>query len=267
MIFLKTKDEIELIRESCLTVSRTLAHVARFLQPGVTTKELDRIAEEFIQNCGGKPAFKGYQGFPATLCISVNDTVVHGIPGDYRIKDGDLVSVDCGVELNGFFGDSCYTFLVGNATAGKQKLCTVTRRCLELGIEQALEGKRLGCIGHAVQKHAELAGFSVVREMVGHGIGRQLHEDPQVPNYGRTWQGIKLQAGMVLAIEPMINAGSRKIFQSDDGWTVKTIDGKPSAHYEHTVVVGYDTAEVLSDFNLIENEIKKNSNLWQNSLQ
>jgi methionyl aminopeptidase len=267
VIFLKTKEEVELIRNSCLLVSKTLARVAKNIQPGITTMELDQIAEAFIKKNGGYPAFLGYLGFPNSLCISVNDVVVHGIPSETKIQDGDLVSVDCGVEMDGFFGDSCYTFLVGNVSDEKIMLSKNTFDALYMSIERAIEGNFLGAIGNAVQKHAEKAGYSVVREIVGHGIGRNLHEDPEVPNYGRPWKGEKLIAGMVLAIEPMINAGSRKIYQQDDGWTIRTFDGRPSAHFEHTVAVGFEGAEILSTFEFVEKEIKNNRFLWQNSLQ
>jgi methionyl aminopeptidase len=193
--------------------------------------------------------------------------VVHGIPSDYKIQDGDIVSVDCGVLKNGFFGDSCYTFLVGGVSDEKRKLCTVTKECLTLGIDKATAGNRLGILGNAIQVHAEKNGFSVVRELVGHGIGKNLHEDPEVKNYGKPWRGTKLASGMVIAIEPMINAGKRKIIQQPDGWTIKTFDGKPSAHYEHTVVVRKNEAEVLSTYNFIEEEIEKNNFLWQSSLR
>jgi len=267
LIYLKTREEIGLIRNSCLLVSKTLAEIAKVIQPGITTNELDRIAEAFIKKNGGYPAFLGYNGFPKTLCISVNDEIVHGIPSETKICDGDLVSVDCGVRMDGFFGDSCYTFLVGNVSSEKRKLCQVTHDALLKGIEKAIEGKSIGHIGEAVKKHAEAAGYSVVREVVGHGVGRELHEDPDVPNYGKPWKGAKLMTGMVLAIEPMINEGSRKIIQQNNGWTIKTFDGRPSAHYEHTIAVGYDKAEILSTFDFIEKEIENNSFLWQNRLQ
>jgi methionyl aminopeptidase len=267
LIYLKTREEIGLIRNSCLLVSKTLAEIARVIQPGITTIELDRIAEAFIKKNGGYPAFLGYNGFPKTLCISVNDEVVHGIPSKTKIADGDIVSVDCGVKIDGFFGDSCYTFLIGKVSDEKRTLCKVTHESLLKGIENAIEGKSIGHIGEEVQKHAKAAGYSVVREVVGHGVGRELHEDPDVPNYGKPWKGAKLTTGMVLAIEPIINAGSRKIFQQNNGWTIKTFDGRPSAHYEHTIAIGYDRAEILSTFDFIEKEIENNSFLWQNRLQ
>ena len=265
MIYLKTKEEIKLIRESSLLVSKTLALVASKIQPEISTLELDRLAEAFIRNNGGVPAFLGFQGFPGTLCISVNDDVVHGIPSEYKIKDGDIVSVDCGVLKNGFYGDSCYTFQIGDVSEQKKLLCKITKEALTLGIEQAVEGNRLGTIGNAIQKYAETFGFSVVRELTGHGIGRDLHEAPEIRNYGKPWRGDKLLSGMVIAIEPMVNGGNRKIYQLKDGWTVKTIDGKPSAHFEHTVLVGKNKAEVLSTFEIIEEQIEKNTFLWQNS--
>jgi methionyl aminopeptidase len=267
VVFLKTKEEIELIRNSCLLVGKTLARVARNIQPGITTLELDRIAETFIKNDGGYPAFLGYQGFPNSLCISINDVVVHGIPSGTKIQDGDLVSVDCGVKKDGFFGDSCYSFLVGNVSDEKKLLCKTTYDALYKGIGKAIEGNYLGAIGNAIQESVENAGYSIVREIVGHGVGRQLHEDPEVPNYGKPWRGGKLIAGMVLAIEPMINAGSRKIFRQDDGWTIRTFDGSTSAHFEHTIVVGFEEPEILSTFKFVEEEIKNNRFLWQNSLQ
>ncbi|MCG6186966.1 type I methionyl aminopeptidase [Maribellus maritimus] len=266
MIYLKTKEEIKLIRESSLLVSKTLALVASKIRPGVSTLELDRVAETFIRNNDGVPAFKGFEGFPNTLCVSVNDVVVHGIPSDYKIKDGDIVSVDCGVLKNGFYGDSCYTFEIGDVSEQKKLLCKIAKEALTLGIEKAVEGNRLGTLGNVIQNHVEEYGFSVVRELNGHGIGRDLHEEPEVRNYGKPWRGEKLHSGMVIAIEPMVNAGSRKIYQMEDGWTVKTIDGKPAAHFEHTVLVREDKAEVLSTFEIIEEQIEKNNFLWQNSL-
>ena len=266
MIYLKTKEEIKLIRESSLLVSKTLALVASKIQPGITTLELDKMAETFIRHNDGEPAFLGFNGFPNTLCVSVNDVVVHGIPSGYKIKDGDIVSVDCGVLKNGFYGDSCYTFQVGNVSEQKKLLCKIAKEALTLGIEKTVEGNRLGILGNTIQKHVENAGFSVVNELTGHGIGKSLHEEPEVRNYGKPWRGNKLLNGMVIAIEPIINAGSKKIYQIEDGWTVKTIDGKPSAHFEHTVLVGKNKAEVLSTFEIIEEQIGKNSFLWQNSL-
>jgi methionyl aminopeptidase len=249
---IKTDEEVELIRLSSLLVGRTLAEVAKGIQPGVTTLELDAIAESFIRDHGAEPGFKGYGGFPNTLCTSVNDAVVHGIPNHRPLENGDVVSVDCGVLMNGFYGDSAYTFEVGEVSPEIRALLQVTKESLELAIEQAVVGKRIGDIGHAVQHHAESHGYGVVRELVGHGLGRELHEAPEVPNYGRRGNGPKLMDGMVLAIEPMINLGVKDIGQSEDGWTIVTQDGKVSAHFEHDVVVRKGKADVLSSFKDIE---------------
>lgn len=257
MIYYKTNDEIELIRESSLLVAKTLAEVAKVIEPGVTGRQIDKIADEFICDHGGKPAFKGYNGFPNALCISPNDEVVHGIPNDIAFKDGDIISVDCGVLLNDFYGDSAYTFAIGEVDPDVLKLLTVTQECLAKAIEVCVSGKRVGDIGFAVQSHAELHGYGVVRELVGHGLGRSLHEGPEVPNFGRRGNGPKLAEGMVIAIEPMINMGKRQVVYSKDGWTVKTSDGKPSAHFEHTVAVRKHKAEVLSSFAMIEEILKK----------
>lgn len=257
MVIFKTDEEVELLRQSNLLVSATHAAIVSLMKPGVATREIDRRAEEFIRDNGGTPGFKGYQGFPNALCISVNDQVVHGIPSDKLLKDGDIVSVDCGVYKNGFHGDSAYTFAVGEISPEVEKLLRVTKESLLLGIGKAIVGSRLGDIGYAVQSHAESHGFSVVREMVGHGIGRNLHEAPEVPNYGRKGNGMKLKNGLVLAIEPMINAGKRFIVQNDDGWTICTSDGSVSAHFEHSVVVRPGKADILSDFTLIEKELNK----------
>ncbi len=253
MIFVKTAEEIELLRESNQLVGKTLGELAKHIRPGISTLELDRIAEEFICSHGALPGFKGYGGFPNTLCISVNDVVVHGIPSAKCIlKEGDIVSVDCGTLKNGFYGDSAYTFEVGEVSEEVRKLLRVTKESLYKGIEKVMAGMRIGDIGHAVQSWCEASGFSVVREMVGHGVGRDLHEEPQVPNYGRQGQGVKLQEGMVIAIEPMINLGKRYVFQDNDGWTIRTRDKKPAAHFEHTVAVGKKGADILSTFEFIE---------------
>ncbi len=253
MIFVKTAEEIELLRESNQLVGKTLGELAKHIRPGISTLELDRIAEEFICSHGALPGFKGYGGFPNTLCISVNDVVVHGIPSAKCIlKEGDIVSVDCGTLKNGFYGDSAYTFEVGEVSEEVRKLLRVTKESLYKGIEKVMAGMRIGDIGHAVQSWCEASGFSVVREMVGHGVGRDLHEEPQVPNYGRQGQGGKLQEGMVIAIEPMINLGKRYVFQDNDGWTIRTRDKKPAAHFEHTVAVGKKGADILSTFEFIE---------------
>ncbi|MCC6253251.1 MAG: type I methionyl aminopeptidase [Bacteroidia bacterium] len=255
MLYYKTKEEIELIRISSLLVGKTLAQVAKHIKPGVKTIELDKIAEQFILDHDAKPAFKGYGGFPNSLCISVNSEVVHGIPGNYVLKDGDIVSVDCGVVKNQFYGDSAYTFAVGEITTEAKKLLEVTKQSLYKGIENAIAGKRIGDIGAAVQNHAEAAGFSVVRELVGHGVGKSLHESPEVPNYGTRGKGILLQSGIVIAIEPMINMGKKEVIRGKDGWTIKTTDGKLSAHFEHTVLVDKGKADILSSFEEIEKVI------------
>ncbi len=252
MVFLKTEDEIALMRLSNQLVARTLGAVASKIIPGVTTLELDKIAEEFIRDNGGIPGFLNYQGFPNSLCTSVNEQVVHGIPNKKSLLEGDIVSVDCGVLLNGFYGDSAYTFNVGEVSDETQKLLTATLQSLYLGIEKAIVGNRIGDIGNAIQEYTESNGYSVVREMVGHGIGRNLHEAPEVPNYGKKGSGSKLVEGMIIAIEPMINLGTRKIIQENDGWTIRTSDKKVSAHFEHTIVVRKEKAELLSSFDFIE---------------
>ena len=258
---IKTDEEVELIRLSSLLVGRTLAQVAARVEPGATTLALDAVAEEFIRDHGAEPGFKGYGGFPNSLCTSVNEAVVHGIPNDTPLEEGDIVSVDCGVLMNGFYGDSAYTFAVGQVSEEVQRLLDTTKACLNLAIEQAVVGKRIGDIGHACQQHAEGQGYGVVRELVGHGLGRDLHEAPEVPNYGRRGNGPKLMDGMVLAIEPMINLGGREVGQADDGWTIVTRDGKVSAHFEHDVVVRQGKADVLSSFKDIEEVLNsKNKN-------
>lgn len=257
MINLKTDAEIELLRESNQLVSLTLAEIARHIQPGVTTQSLDKIAEEFIRDNGGIPGFLGYNGFPATLCISINDAVVHGIPGSQRLADGDIVSVDCGVIMNGFYGDSAFTFEVGIVADNIKKLLKVTRECLSLGLEKVALGNRIGDISQAVQENAEKNGFSVVREMVGHGLGRHLHEAPEIPNYGKKGQGPILRNGLVICIEPMINMGKRQIFQERDGWTIRTQDRLPSAHFEKAVAVRNGVADVLTTFKFIDEVLAK----------
>ena len=255
MIYYKTEEEIDLIRNSSLLVAKTHAEIAGLIKPGITTLALDKIAEEFIRDNGGVPAFKGYGGFPSTLCMSPNDQVVHGIPNDRVLEDGEILSVDCGVVMNGYFGDSAFTYEVGEVDAETKQLLKVTKESLYKGIEMAVSGNRIGDIGYAVQKHAESFGYGVVRELVGHGVGKNLHESPEVPNYGRRGRGAKLQEGLVIAIEPMINMGTRKIMQHNDGWTITTIDNKPSAHFEHTIVVRKGKAEILSSFEEIEKKI------------
>jgi len=252
MIYLKTDEEIELLRQSNMLVAKTLGEVAKIIKPGVTTLELDRVAEEFIRDNGGIPGFLDYQGFPNTLCTSVNEQVVHGIPNNKPLENGDIVSVDCGVLKNEFYGDSAYTFEVGEVSQEKRDLLLTTKEALYKGIENAVAGKRLGDIGNAVQRHSEGRGYSVVREMVGHGVGKNLHEAPEVPNYGRRGNGTLLKPGMVIAIEPMVNLGKRNIVQENDGWTIRTIDKKISAHFEHTVAVGKSEADILSSFKFVE---------------
>jgi methionyl aminopeptidase len=254
----RSEEEIELIRQSSLLVGKTLAAIAAMLKPGITTATIDDVAEKFIRDNGGVPAFKNYNGFPKSVCVSVNSQVVHGIPGSYELKDGDVVSVDCGVVMNSFYGDSAYTFIIGEADDKVKRLLQVTKECLYKGIEQALTGNRVGDISHAVQEHAESNGYSVVRELVGHGVGRKLHEKPEVPNYGNAGSGKVLQEGMTIAIEPMINMGKRNVVQERDGWTVRTQDGLPSAHFEHTVAVRKEKAEILSTFDYIEEVLTTN---------
>jgi methionyl aminopeptidase len=256
MITYKTAEEIELLRISNLLVSKALAEVAKRIAPGVSTQELDAIAEEFIRDHGAEPGFLGYRGYPKTLCTSINQQVVHGIPSSHVLKDGDIVSVDCGVLHQGYFGDSAYTFAVGTVSERIRLLLNTTREALYKGIEQATEGKRIGDIGNAVQEHVEKQRFSVVREMVGHGIGKALHEKPDVPNDGKKGQGVRLQQGMVVCIEPMINLGRREIVQDADGWTIQTADKLPSAHFEHCVAIGRNGADVLSTFEFIEENYK-----------
>lgn len=249
---LRTEEEITLIRKSSLLVGKTLAEVARHIRPGVQTIQLDRIAEEFIRDHGAKPGFKGYNGFPYTLCISVNEHVVHGFPSERQLKDGDIVSIDCGTYMNGFYGDSAYTFEVGEVDEKVRLLLKRTKESLYKGIEKAIAGNRIGDIGFAIQSYVEGHGYSVVRDLVGHGLGENLHEKPEVPNFGRRGTGVKLMEGMVLAIEPMINLGRKQVVQESDGWTFRTVDNKPSAHYEHDVVVRKGQAEILSTFEYIE---------------
>jgi methionyl aminopeptidase len=256
MISLKTEEEIEIQRESSLLVGKTLAEVAKHIRPGIKTIELDRIAETFIRDHTAVPGFKGYGGFPGSLCVSVNDQVVHGIPDTYELKDGDIVSIDCGVLKNGFYGDSAYTFEVGEVSQDVKKLIQTTKESLYRAIEQAVAGNRTGDIGYAVQSYIEPFGYGIVRELVGHGVGRQLHEKPEVPNYGKRGSGVKLRSGMVLAIEPMINMGTRAVKQAADGWTIRTADGKPSAHFEHDVAVREGKADILSSFEMIEAVLK-----------
>jgi len=267
MIYLKSEEEIELLRKSNLLVSKAHAEVAKFIEPGVKTLKLDKVAEEFIRDNGAIPGFLGYSGFPNTLCISVNSVVVHGIPSNYELKEGDIVSVDCGVLLNGYYGDSAYTFAIGEVDSKVIKLLQTTKESLYVGIENAREGNRIGDIGYAIQTYVEKYGYSVVREMVGHGIGRKLHEKPEVPNYGKKGNGKRIQDGLVIAIEPMINMGRKEISIASDGWTVKTIDNKPSAHFEHTIAIKNGRTEILSTFEFIEEVLNTKKNLWLNNHQ
>jgi methionyl aminopeptidase len=257
MISYKTTEEIEKLRASNLLVSATLAELAKHIQPGISTSKLDSIAEEFIRDHKAVPGFLGYGGFPNTLCTSVNDQVVHGIPSDYILKDGDVLSVDCGVILNEFYGDSAYSYAVGNVSQEVAKLLKITKESLFLGVENAVVGKRVGDIGNAIQSYCETHGYSVVREMVGHGLGRNLHEEPEIPNYGRRGTGMKLNKGLVICIEPMINLGKRQIVQEADGWTIRTSDRMPSAHFELAVAVDNGKADVLSTFKYIEEVLKQ----------
>jgi methionyl aminopeptidase len=256
-IYYKSAEEIELIRSSCKVLSMALAEIAKVIGPGMTTMSLNDLAETFIYDNGGTPAFKNYNGFPYALCISPNEQIVHGFPSDYMIQEGDLISVDCGVILNNFYSDSAYTFAIGEVSPENKKLLTVTQQCLIAGVEKAVSGSRIGDVGYAIQKIAEDNGFGVVRELVGHGVGVELHEKPEVPNYGQRGRGIKLEEGMVIAIEPMINAGVAGVKFWSDGWTVTSKDNKPSAHFEHTIAVKKGQADVLSSFTLIEEVLKK----------
>jgi methionyl aminopeptidase len=252
MALVKTELEIEKIRNSSLLVGKTIAEVAKWLKPGITTGKLDQIAETYIHDHKAQPAFKGYHGFPATLCISINQVVVHGIPGNLEIKDGDLVSIDCGTIIDGYYGDSAFSFGVGEISPEVRQLLEVTKESLYKGISVAISGKRVGDIGYEVQSHVESFGYSVVRDLVGHGLGTHLHEKPEIPNYGKRGNGMKLEEGMVICIEPMINAGTHRIVQERDGWTIRTYDNKPSAHFEHAIVVRKEKAELLSSFEPIE---------------
>lgn len=256
MIFYKTKEEIELIRQSGLVLGKAHGEVAKHVKPGIKTRDLDKIAEEYIRDHGGVPSFKGYKKFPGSLCISVNEAVVHGIPGEYELKDGDLISIDCGVCLNGYHSDSAYTYAVGNISSEAEQLLKVTKEALYEGIASAKAGSRIGDISHAIQKHVEHHNFSIIRELVGHGLGKSLHESPEVPNFGKRGRGPKLKEGLVIAIEPMVNLGKRNVVQERDGWTIRTFDRKPSAHFEHTVAISNGTPDILTTFEFIEKEYK-----------
>ena len=259
-MFLKSEEEVLLIKESAQVLGKTHAEVAKWIKPGVTTKQLDKIADEYIRDNKGIPSFKGYNGFPASLCISLNETVVHGFPSQYVLKEGDIISIDCGVKLDGFHSDSAYTYPVGTVSTEAMNLLKRTKQSLYLGIEQAVEGKSVGDIGFAIQSYVERFGYGVVRELVGHGVGRNLHESPEVPNYGKKGQGPKLKEGIVIAIEPMITLGKRTVVQEKDGWTIRTADRKPAAHFEHTVLVRKGKAEILTTFKYIE-EVTENTTL------
>ena len=264
MVYLKTDEEVELLRKANLLVGSTLAELAKVIEHGVTTKQLDTIAETFIRDNGAEPTFKGFPNpyggpFPASICTSVNNQVVHGIPNDTPLENGDIVSIDCGTLLNGFCGDSCYTFKVGEVSEEVSKLLDVTKESLYKGIEQAVVGSRLGNISYAVQNYCESNSYGVVREFVGHGIGRDMHEEPQVPNYGRRGTGMLLKNGLCIAIEPMITLGKRDISMLSDNWTIVTRDGKPAAHYEHTVCVRKGKADILSSFDEIEKVLRYKS--------
>ncbi len=246
MVFKRSNSEIEMISKSCQIVADTINMLTDYVVPGALISELDKKAEEFILSRGARPAFKGYMGFPSTLCVSIEDAVVHGIPGDIELREGQIVGIECGAELNGYYGDHAKTFSVGEISSEKKRLLSITEESLYKGIEKAIPGNYVGDIGHAVQMHAEENGYSVVRELVGHGIGENLHEEPQVPNYGLPKQGYKLHSGMCIAIEPMINLGGREIYTAKDGWTILTVDGKASAHFEHTIAIMEDGPKILS---------------------
>jgi methionyl aminopeptidase len=259
MIYYKTQDEIALMRQSNMLVSQTLAYVASILKVGITSKEVDAKAEEFIRDNGGIPAFKGYRGFPASLCMSLNDAVVHGIPSKHPFKETDIISIDCGVVLNEFFGDAAFTFAFSKVEPGTLKLMRVTREALAKGIEMVVPGNRIGDISNAIQVYCEkVHGYGIVRELVGHGVGRSLHEDPEVPNFGLKGKGPILKEGLVIAIEPMVNQGMKGVKQREDGWTIVTKDGKPSAHFEHSVAVTKNGPYILSDHNIIDRAVKNN---------
>ncbi|RMH64725.1 MAG: type I methionyl aminopeptidase [Calditrichaeota bacterium] len=257
MIHLRSPEEIEKIRKSARLVSKTLGEIAARIEPGVTTLELDRLAETYIRDHGAAPAFKGYNGFPYTLCMSRNEEIVHGFPSNKPLREGDIISVDCGVKWDGYHGDHAYTFVVGHVPLPVLKLLQVTKACLDAGIREMRTGNKIGDVSHRIQEMAEAHGYGVVRELVGHGVGRDLHEEPQVPNYGRPGKGPRIQNGMVLAIEPMINMGTARVLQLDDGWTVITADRQPSAHFEHDVAVVNGQPEVLSTFEYVEEALRK----------
>jgi len=264
MVHLKTSEEIQLIKESAQILGKAHGEIAKLVRPGVKTKKLDEVAEEFIRDHGGSPSFKNYNGFPATLCISVNEVVVHGFPGDYELKETDIISVDCGVLYKGFHSDSAYTYPLEGLRPETLLLLERTYDSLYRGIAQARNGNRIGDVAYAIQSYVESFGYGVVRELVGHGVGKSLHEDPEVPNFGKRGKGVKLVPGMVFAIEPMINSGTRSVVQERDGWTIRTADRKPSAHFEHTVAVGEDRTEILTTHQYIEENY---SYKWRNKSQ
>ena len=267
MIIYKTRAEIELMRESAVLVSKTITEVARILKPGIKTLSIDEMIGDYIHDHKAIPSFLNYRGYPFNSCISVNDVVVHGFPNKYELREGDIITVDIGVILNGWHGDHAYTFAIGDPGEEVAQLIKVTKESLYKGIEKAVAGNRVGDISFAIQEHTEKKhGYGVVRELVGHGLGKELHEDPQVPNYGKRGSGPKLKEGVVLAIEPMINLGKREIYTEDDGWTVRTKDGKPSVHFEHDVCVKKGKADILSDYSIIEKAEEANANLFTNQI-
>ena len=256
MVIYKTEEEIELIRASAYVLAQAHGEVAGLVKEGITTYELDKRAEEFIRDHGGQPSFKGYNNFPHSLCISINSVVVHGFPSDYALQSGDIISIDCGVLLNGYHSDSAYTYPIGEVKPEVLNLLESTKESLYCGIDCAIAGNRMGDISYAIQQHVEKRGYGVVRELVGHGVGKSLHERPEVPNYGKRGSGLKLQTGLVIAVEPMVNLGTKNIVQEKDGWTIRTKDKKPSAHFEHTIVVRKDKAEILTSFEYIEKALQ-----------
>ncbi len=256
-VYYKSTEDIEQLRKAATVLSQLLGEIAKEIKPGITTNALDKLAYDYIHDHGGRPAFLNYHGFPNSLCISVNDQVVHGLPSDYELRDGDIVSVDGGVELNNYISDSAYTFAVGEVSDEVKQLLRVTLESLDLGIEQAIVGKRVGDISYAVQEHVSQYGYGIVRELVGHGVGYKLHEKPEVPNYGKRGSGIKLEEGLVICIEPMINLGKAGVKFWDDGWTVSTTDSQPSAHYEHMVAVQKGKPDILTTFAYIEEVLRK----------
>lgn len=257
MIYYKSEDDIELIRESAKILSKAHGEIAAEIKPGVATRKLDALAESYIMDYGGVPSFKNYNGFPFSLCISMNENVVHGFPSEYELQEGDIVSIDCGVFYKGFHSDCAYTYPVGEVSTEIEALLKVTKESLYIGIEKAVRGNRVGDIGNSIQTYVEKYGYSVVRELVGHGLGRSLHESPEVPNYGKSGRGAKLKPGLVIAIEPMINLGGKNVVQEADGWTIRTTDRKPSAHFEHTIVILRDKTEILTTHKYLEDKFYK----------